>query len=261
MSERERGIRVRPEDTLLVERAVDFLAAGPAPARLLVERVCQLPGVSVVVAERMAAALLLPRPEFRRLEDGRWALAERAPSEGEAGASLAAQAAAPSFEAWLARRHAAEAEVSGGTARLERGRPRVARPAGVAEPAVVASAAAEAMTDDPCADGAPLDGAVGAARQELLTNLSYVVVDVETTGGRPFAGDRVTEIAAVAVRDGQIAQVYETLVNPQRSIPPMITAITNITWEMVRDQPTFREICPDVVAALRGNVFVAHNVT
>jgi len=262
MSERERGIRVRPEDTLLVERAVDFLAAGPAPARLLVERVCQLPGVSVVVAEQMAAALLLPRPEFRRLEDGRWALAERAPSDGEAGASAAAPAAAPSFEAWLARRRAAEAEVSGGSARLERGRPRVARAAGVAEPTVVASAAAaaEAMTGDPCADGAPLDGAVGAARQELLTNLSYVVVDVETTGGRPFAGDRVTEIAAVAVRDGQIAEVYETLVNPQRSIPPMITAITNITWEMVRDQPTFREICPDVVAALRGNVFVAHNV-
>jgi DNA polymerase-3 subunit epsilon len=115
--------------------------------------------------------------------------------------------------------------------------------------------------DDPCADDALLGRAPESGPDELLTNLSYVVVDVETTGGRPYAGDRVTEIAAVAVRKGEIAEVYETLVNPQRAIPPMITAITNITWEMVRDQPTFREICPDVVTALRGNIFVAHNVT
>jgi DNA polymerase-3 subunit epsilon len=86
-----------------------------------------------------------------------------------------------------------------------------------------------------------------------------VVVDVETTGGRPHAGDRITEIAAVVVERGEITRVYQTLVNPQRPIPPMITAITHITWEMVRDAPTFRDIVADVAAVLRGNVFVAHN--
>ena len=83
---------------------------------------------------------------------------------------------------------------------------------------------------------------------------------METTGGNPYSGHRITEIAAVTVRGGRVEEhVFETLVNPERSIPPMITAITNINWEMVRDKPRFREICPDLVRALEGHVFVAHN--
>lgn len=94
-----------------------------------------------------------------------------------------------------------------------------------------------------------------------LSGLSYVVVDVETTGGRAFRGDRITEIAAVVVRDGQVREVFETLVNPERSIPPFITQLTNITWEMVKDAPTFDRIAPDLLRVLEGNVFVAHNAT
>lgn len=108
------------------------------------------------------------------------------------------------------------------------------------------------------AGSAPPDAAALAA-SDPLADLSYVVVDVETTGGRPDGGDRITEIAAVVVQGGEITRVYETLVNPQRSIPPMITALTNISWEMVKDAPTFREIVADVAGVLRGNVFVAHN--
>lgn len=94
---------------------------------------------------------------------------------------------------------------------------------------------------------------------EPLRGMSYVVVDVETTGGRPYTGDRITEIAAVVVRDGQICELFESLVNPERSIPSFITQITNITWDMVKDAPTFGRIAPDVVRVLEGNVFVAHN--
>ena len=94
---------------------------------------------------------------------------------------------------------------------------------------------------------------------ESLCALSYVVVDVETTGGRAFLGDRVTEIACVVVRNGEIAEVFETLVNPERSIPPFVTQLTNITWAMVKDAPTFDRIAPDVLRVLEGNVFVAHN--
>jgi DNA polymerase-3 subunit epsilon len=96
-------------------------------------------------------------------------------------------------------------------------------------------------------------------RDELAT-LSYVVVDVETTGTSPWSGDRITEIAAIVVRDGVVAERFETLVNPERSIPPMITNLTQINWEMVKDAPRFRDICDDVVRVLSGHVFVAHNV-
>jgi DNA polymerase III subunit epsilon len=96
---------------------------------------------------------------------------------------------------------------------------------------------------------------------DQLRELSYVVVDTETTGGRSWLNDRITEIAAVVVRGGEIVEVYETLVNPQRSIPPFITALTNITWDMVKDAPIFEQVAPDVMRVLEGNVFVAHNAT
>ncbi|MDP9202941.1 MAG: 3'-5' exonuclease [Gemmatimonadota bacterium] len=94
---------------------------------------------------------------------------------------------------------------------------------------------------------------------ELLRDLSYVVVDTETTGGRAWSGDRITEIAAVVVRNGEIVELFETLVNPQRSIPYFITQLTNITWDMVKDAPTFDRVAPDVMRVLEGNVFVGHN--
>jgi DNA polymerase-3 subunit epsilon len=95
---------------------------------------------------------------------------------------------------------------------------------------------------------------------ERLVDLSYVVVDVETTGGSPTRGHRITEIAAVLVQGGEVREVYETLVNPQRPIPPEIVRLTGITSEMVRDKPPFHDVCGDVVDALTGHVFVAHNV-
>jgi DNA polymerase-3 subunit epsilon len=95
---------------------------------------------------------------------------------------------------------------------------------------------------------------------EPLNKLSYVVVDTETTGGRHGSGDRITEIAAVVVRDGQIVELFETLVNPERSIPYFVSQLTNITWDMVKDKPTFDRVAPEVMRVLEGNVFVAHNM-
>jgi DNA polymerase III subunit epsilon len=97
-------------------------------------------------------------------------------------------------------------------------------------------------------------------QRDELAMLSYVVVDVETTGTSPWHGDRITEIAAIVVRDGEVAERFETLVNPERPIPPMITNLTQINWEMVKDAPRFRDICDDLVRVLSGHVFVAHNV-
>jgi DNA polymerase-3 subunit epsilon len=94
---------------------------------------------------------------------------------------------------------------------------------------------------------------------DRLAALSYVVVDVETTGGSPWFGDRVTEIAAVVVRDGRIAETYGTLVNPQRSIPVFVTRLTHITPAMVQGKPVFGEVCARVLDLLHDHVFVGHN--
>ena len=101
---------------------------------------------------------------------------------------------------------------------------------------------------------------IGTVETEpALQTLSYVVVDVETTGTRPTGGDRITEIAAVMVRNGEIGEVYETLVNPERPIPAFITTLTNITQEMVADSPRFFEVAPRVVDVLGQGIFTAHN--
>ncbi len=94
-----------------------------------------------------------------------------------------------------------------------------------------------------------------------LSRLSYAVVDVETTGSRAGWGDRITEIAAVRVEGGEIVDVYESLVNPERPIPPQITQLTRITSDMVRSAPRFATIARRVAQALDGRIFVAHNAT
>jgi DNA polymerase-3 subunit epsilon len=94
---------------------------------------------------------------------------------------------------------------------------------------------------------------------DALSSLAYAVVDVETTGGGLHRGERVTEVAVVEVRDGVATTVLDTLVNPERPITPWVTRLTNISWEMVRHAPTFREICPQLLGVLDGRVFVAHN--
>ena len=75
-----------------------------------------------------------------------------------------------------------------------------------------------------------------------LMEVAFAVVDVETTGTRAATGDRVTEIAIVDVRDGAVGEVFSQLVNPQRTIPSHITALTQISSAMVKDEPTFRQI-------------------
>ena len=110
------------------------------------------------------------------------------------------------------------------------------------------------------------DGRWGLVREvelssaEKLGDLTYAVVDVEATGGRLSGGDRITEIAVVEVKNGVATTLIDTLVNPQRVIPPWISTLTNISAEMVRHAPTFAEICDQLLGALDGRVFVAHNV-
>jgi DNA polymerase-3 subunit epsilon len=98
-------------------------------------------------------------------------------------------------------------------------------------------------------------------RSSDLRRASFVVVDVETTGTRAYHGDRVTEVAVVHVRDGIARTVFDTLINPERAIPPAIVALTNITWEMVKHAPRFADVCDQLLGVLEGHVFVAHNAT
>jgi DNA polymerase-3 subunit epsilon len=93
----------------------------------------------------------------------------------------------------------------------------------------------------------------------LLEECAFAVVDVETTGVNATGDDRITEIAVVVVHGTRRDVVFDSLVNPGRPIPPRICELTGIGDEMVAGAPTFTEIADQVVAALAGRVFVAHN--
>jgi DNA polymerase-3 subunit epsilon len=92
-----------------------------------------------------------------------------------------------------------------------------------------------------------------------FSEVQFLVVDVETTGISAWAGDRVTEVAAVFVKGGQVEEAFHSLVNPGRPIPSFITGLTGIDDAMVKDAPRFGEIAGEFAQHMVGRVFVAHN--
>ncbi len=97
-----------------------------------------------------------------------------------------------------------------------------------------------------------------------LRETTFVVVDLETTGGRSKDApdgsfDAITEIGAVKVRGGEVIGEFATLVDPQRAIPPQIVELTGITTAMVRDAPTIAAVLPMFLEFAHGAVLVAHN--
>ncbi|NYJ07642.1 DEDD exonuclease domain-containing protein [Petropleomorpha daqingensis] len=113
------------------------------------------------------------------------------------------------------------------------------------------------------AGGAVFDppGYVQATIEELGTPLStvtFVVVDLETTGGSPN-DSAITEIGAVKVRGGEVLGEFQTLVDPGTEVPPYISVLTGITTAMVRAAPRIDAVLPAFLEFARGAVLVAHN--
>lgn len=92
----------------------------------------------------------------------------------------------------------------------------------------------------------------------MNTERKYAIVDIETTGGLATR-DKITEIAIVLHDGHNVIDQYQTLVNPERSIPPYISNMTGITDAMVADAPLFCEVAKEIVLKTEGAVFVAHN--
>ncbi len=87
----------------------------------------------------------------------------------------------------------------------------------------------------------------------------YAIVDIETTGGHAGAGS-ITEVAVILHNGREEEGRYHTLVNPRISIPRYVQSLTGITDAMVAGAPFFEDVAPRVLDALKGRVFVAHNV-
>ncbi|HEY9473307.1 MAG TPA: DEDD exonuclease domain-containing protein [Mycobacteriales bacterium] len=93
---------------------------------------------------------------------------------------------------------------------------------------------------------------------EPLREVTFVVVDLETTGGAPGT-DAITEIGAVRIRGGERLGEFQTLVNPGAPIPPFVTVLTGISDAMVLPAPSIDSALPAFLEFARGAVLVAHN--
>lgn len=91
-----------------------------------------------------------------------------------------------------------------------------------------------------------------------LIDVTFAVLDLETTGLSPV-DDRITEVGVVKSRAGTVLGEFSTLVNPGRSVPPAVSAVTGITDHMVAPRPPVEAVLPALVEFLRGTVLVAHN--
>jgi DNA polymerase-3 subunit epsilon len=91
-----------------------------------------------------------------------------------------------------------------------------------------------------------------------LRDVTFCVVDLETTGGAPGSSG-ITEIGAVKVRGGELLGEFQSLVNPAEPIPPFIAVLTGITDVMVASSPRIGSVLPAFLEFARGCVLVAHN--
>ena len=102
------------------------------------------------------------------------------------------------------------------------------------------------------------DIAVSAGNQNL--DDTYVVFDLETTGFSAME-DRIIEIGAVKVTNGEIVDSYSTFVNPGVPIPFEITNLTGISDDMVLGSPEIDVILPEFLAFIGDAALVAHNAS
>ncbi|CAN5492756.1 hypothetical protein BH10ACI3_BH10ACI3_28040 [soil metagenome] len=91
-----------------------------------------------------------------------------------------------------------------------------------------------------------------------LAETGFVVFDLETTGAKA-PPCRITEIGAYRVKNGEVTDEFQTLVNPEMPIPRFITELTGISDDMVAGAPVFADVAEDFLNFIGDSILVAHN--
>ena len=120
--------------------------------------------------------------------------------------------------------------------------------------------AAELIANDPrlILNGDTVELIENVNAELMLDDAEFVVFDLETTGAKS-PPCRITEVGAYRVKNGVVAEKFNTLVNPETEIPPFITNLTGINDAMVADAPLFADIVHDLLGFIGESVLVAHN--
>ena len=87
----------------------------------------------------------------------------------------------------------------------------------------------------------------------------YVCLDLETTGLDPKT-DKIIEIGAVKVRNGEIVDSFQSFVNPGRMLPAKIIELTGIHDEDLKDAPSIEEVLPLFLEFAGDDCFLGHSI-
>ena len=100
-----------------------------------------------------------------------------------------------------------------------------------------------------------------ALDERPLAELAYTVFDTETTGLNPAEGDEIIALGAVRILNGRLlaGETFESLVDPQRSLPEASVAVHGITREMLAGQPAIDAVLPRFRRFAEDTVLVGHN--
>lgn len=91
-----------------------------------------------------------------------------------------------------------------------------------------------------------------------LENLSYIVVDLETTGLDPN-NDEIIEIGAIKIEGKEIKDIFNKLVKPEKAITSTTTELTGITQEMLNNELPIKPVLTQFASFIGGGTLVAHN--
>ena len=94
--------------------------------------------------------------------------------------------------------------------------------------------------------------------QDAPLESEIVCFDIETTGLR-VDRELITEIGAVVLKDGKVAERFQTFANPGRPLTPEIVSLTGITDDMLKDAPSQKEALTAFLGFVRGRPLAAHN--
>lgn len=94
--------------------------------------------------------------------------------------------------------------------------------------------------------------------KKLLEQLSFCVIDLETTGGNHIK-DQIIEIGMVHIDHMEVGKSKNFLINPQRDIPDFIQRLTNITDKTVKNAPIIEDVVDEIILFIGDRILVAHN--
>ncbi len=95
---------------------------------------------------------------------------------------------------------------------------------------------------------------------ELMKDLNFCVIDLETTGGN-LKYDKIIEIGLVRVRNLEITDTKEILINPEIPIPQFVQKLTSISQDDIKNSAVIEDVIDDITKFIGDDILVAHNTS